>query len=131
MKPTLFSFRSFGDERGELVVLEGNRSIPFSIRRVYYIRDTKRGVERGFHAHKNLQQVAVAITGSCDMILDDGESEMTVHLNSPNRGILIEPKVWHYMKNFSDDCVLAVFADDYYDETDYIRSYKDFIDFIE
>ena len=130
MKPLLIDFPSLGDERGSLIALEAEKSVPFPVRRVYYLFGTKAGVERGFHAHKALNQVAVAVTGSCEMVLDDGESKTTVILDSSEKGVLIEPEVWHYMKNFSPDCVLLVLADQHYDEADYIRDYDQFLESI-
>ena len=130
MKPTLINFNPLGDERGSLIAIEAEKSVPFPVRRVYYIFGTKEGVERGFHAHKALNQVAVAVTGSCEMVLDDGQSETTVVLDSAEKGVLIEPKVWHYMKNFSPDCVLLVLADQHYDEADYIRNYDAFKEWV-
>ena len=130
MKPTIIHFKPLGDDRGHLVVVESGKSIPFDIQRVYYIYETAEGVDRGFHAHKALNQVAVALSGSCDMVLDDGTDKVTVHLSSPTEGVLIEPGMWHYMSNFSKDCVLLVFADAHYDESDYIRDYDAFIGWI-
>lgn len=130
MTPQLINFKPLGDERGSLIAIEAENSVPFAVRRVYYIFGTKEGVERGFHAHKALNQVAVAVTGSCEMVLNDGESETTVLMNSPEKGVLIEPKVWHYMKNFSADCVLLVLADDCYQEADYIRDFARFKEWI-
>lgn len=82
-------FPALGDERGFLVALEAEKSVPFVIKRVYYIFGTKAGVSRGFHAHKKLQQVAICITGSCRMILDDGQQRSEALLNSPNKGLII------------------------------------------
>jgi dTDP-4-dehydrorhamnose 3,5-epimerase-like enzyme len=130
MKPTLINFKPLGDERGSLIAIEAEKSVPFLIRRVYYIFGTKPGVERGFHAHKALNQVAVAVTGSCEMVLDDGETKTTVLLDSSEKGVLIGPGMWRVMKNFSPDCVLLVLADQHYDEADYIRDYDQFIDWI-
>lgn len=130
MKPILINFKPLGDVRGSLVAIEAEKSVPFPVRRVYYIYGTKHGVERGFHAHKALNQVAVAVSGSCEMILDDGDQEVSVCLDSPEQGVLIEPKVWHYMKGFSPNCVLLVFADEHYDERDYLRDYDEFLKFI-
>jgi len=130
MNPTIINFKSLGDERGHLIAVEGGSSIPFEIQRVYYIYDTAPGVDRGFHAHKKLNQVAIALSGSCDMILDDGVEPVTVRLDRPNEGVLIRPRVWHYMKNFSKNCVLLVFADAHYDESDYIRNYDAFTGWI-
>lgn len=126
MQIETIKLQSRGDARGALAIAEAKKDIPFSIQRVYWIYGTQAGVERGFHAHKSLQQVAIAVSGSCDMVLDDGQSQATVCLDSPEEGVLIPPKIWHYMKNFSTDCVLLVFADAHYDEADYIRDYHDF-----
>lgn len=120
-------FSALGDERGSLVALEAEKSVPFMIKRVYYIFGTKAGVSRGFHAHKKLQQVAICITGSCRMILDDGQQRNEVLLNSPNKGLVIGDLVWREMHDFSEDCVLLVLASEHYDESDYIRNYDDFI----
>jgi len=126
MKPTLINFNPLGDERGSLIAVEAEKSVPFPVRRVYYIFGTKTGVERGFHAHKALNQVAVAVTGSCEMVLDDGESETVVLLDSAEKGVLIGPGMWRVMRNFTSDCVLLVLADQHYDEADYIRNYDEF-----
>lgn len=120
-------FPALGDERGSLVALEAEKSVPFVIKRVYYIFGTKAGVSRGFHAHRKLQQVAICITGSCRMILDDGQQRNEVLLNSPNKGLVIGDLVWREMHDFSEDCVLLVLASEHYDESDYIRNYDDFI----
>lgn len=130
MKPTLINFKPLGDERGSLIAIEAEKSVPFLIRRVYYIFGTKPGVERGFHAHKALNQVAVAVTGSCEMVLDDGETKTTVLLDSSEKGVLIGPGMWRVMKNFSPDCVLLVLADQHYDEADYIRNYDEFKEWV-
>jgi dTDP-4-dehydrorhamnose 3,5-epimerase-like enzyme len=119
-----------GDERGSLISLESCKNIPFEIKRVYYIFDTKDGVRRGFHAHKKLKQVLVCVSGSCDILLDDGNNRKIVNLNKNNIGLLIEGMIWREMFNFSRDCVLMVLADDYYYENDYIRNYADFIKFL-
>lgn len=126
MKPTLIHFKPLGDERGSLVALEAEKSVPFPVRRVYYIFGTKAGVERGFHAHKALNQVAIAVTGSCEMELDDGETKTTVSLDSAEKGVLIGSGMWRVMRNFTPDCVLLVLADLHYDEADYIRNYDEF-----
>lgn len=120
-------FPALGDERGSLVALEAEKSVPFMIKRVYYIFGTKAGVSRGFHAHRKLQQVAICITGSCRMVLDDGQQRNEVLLNSPNKGLVIGDLVWREMHDFSEDCVLLVLASEHYDESDYIRNYNDFI----
>jgi len=119
-------FPPLGDDRGSLIALEGAKTVPFDIKRVYYIFDTKKGVSRGFHAHKELVQVAVCVKGSCKMLLDDGNSKAEVTLDSPSKAVLIDKMVWHEMHEFSEDCVLLVLASEHYDEADYIRDYQDF-----
>lgn len=116
-----------GDDRGSLIALEGNKNIPFDIKRIYYIYGTKTGVSRGFHAHKALKQVAIAVSGSCRFILDDGIEREDILLNDPAQGLLIESFMWREMHDFSDDCVLMVLANQLYDEDDYIRNYDEFI----
>ena len=101
-------FKSLGDERGSLIALEGNKSVPFDIKRVYYIFGTKEGVSRGFHAHRNLKQVAVCVTGSCQFILDNGKKKEKVILDSATKGLLVEGLIWREMYDFSPDCVLMV-----------------------
>lgn len=123
----LIDFPSLGDERGALVAIEGNKNIPFDIKRVYYIFGTQKDIARGFHAHKELNQVAVCITGKCRMLLDNGNTKENVWMDSATKGVLIEDMVWHEMHDFSDDCVLLVLASDIYDESDYIRNYQAFI----
>jgi dTDP-4-dehydrorhamnose reductase len=128
LKPKIIPLRVMGDERGSLVAVESQQDIPFEIKRMYYIFGTKEGVERGEHAHKNLKQLAVAVRGSCTMVLDDGLEKTEFRLDDPTRGLLIGSMIWRVMKNFSDDCVLLVFADQHYTEDDYIRNYKDFLE---
>lgn len=119
--------KRLGDERGSLVAIEGNNTIPFSINRVYYIYGTDSNVARGFHAHKTLQQMAVCVAGKCTMLLDDGDGKEEVIMESPTQGVLIDPMIWHEMHSFSADCVLLVLASAHYDESDYIRDYDDFL----
>lgn len=116
-----------GDERGSLVAIEASKTIPFAIKRVYYIYGTQQNVARGFHAHKQLQQVAICVSGQCKMILDDGSRREEVWLSTPNKGLLISDMVWREMHDFSSDCVLLVLASEHYDESDYIRDYQDFL----
>lgn len=121
---------SKGDERGQLVALEYENDIPFEIKRVYYLTGTKEGVPRGFHAHKELLQVAVCVSGRCLMKLDDGVSKEEVWLDAPDKAIIIDRMVWHEMHDFSPDCVLLVLASDIYDESDYLRDYPVFMSLI-
>lgn len=124
----LFSVR--GDSRGSLIALECGKEIPFAVRRAYYIFDTNSGVSRGFHAHKALSQMCIAVAGSCRMVLDDGDCRSEVILNRPDQGLLIRSNIWREMHDFSSDCVLLVLADSIYDEGDYIRDYESFLEFV-
>lgn len=126
----LFDLKTLGDERGHLIVLENSRNIPFDIKRVYYLTDTLPGVPRGFHAHKQLLQVAVCVSGRCLMKMDDGVQKDEVWLDAPNKAIFIDKMIWHEMHEFSSDCVLLVLANDFYDEQDYIRDYSVFMELI-
>ena len=130
MKYKKLTFLVRGDDRGNLISLEENKNIPFDIKRVYYIFDNKEGVRRGFHAHKNLEQVLVCVNGSCEIWLDDGKEKSIIKLENRNEGLFIEKLVWREMFNFSADCVLMVLASDYYDEKDYIRDYNDFKNYL-
>lgn len=125
-----YYFAPHGDERGQLVALEELKDIPFKIKRVYYIYDTKAGVRRGFHAHKCLEQILVCVSGSCKIHLDDGTESVEVELNNPNDGLYISNDFWREMYDFSPDCVLLVLASELYDEKDYIREYDDFIKYV-
>ncbi|EPF2360408.1 sugar 3,4-ketoisomerase [Escherichia coli] len=130
MKVKLIPLQTHGDDRGSLVALEEGDNIPFQIKRVYYIFNTKKGVMRGFHAHKNLKQVAIAVRGSCKFKLDNGTDSVEVLLNDPAQGLLIESFIWREMYDFSEDCVLMVLADSHYDENDYVRDYNAFLNLV-
>ena len=127
MNYRLINMKIFGDERGKLVSLESNKNVPFEIKRVYYIYDTLPDQDRGMHAHKNMEQIIVAMDGSCQFVLDDGESRETLWLNRPDVGLYIGKNMWREMKNFSYGCKLMVLASDYYDEKEYIRNYDEFL----
>ncbi|MFB2659178.1 sugar 3,4-ketoisomerase [Shewanella mangrovisoli] len=123
----IIDFPVLGDGRGALVALEANHHIPFEIKRVYYIYGTAQGLARGFHAHKELKQVAICLKGSCRFVMDDGKGKQEVILASPDKGLLIDAMQWHEMYDFSENCVLMVLASDIYDEDDYIRDYQNFL----
>ncbi|XKG66910.1 FdtA/QdtA family cupin domain-containing protein [Mesobacillus maritimus] len=126
MESKLIHFDVLGDNRGSLIALEEHKNIPFKIKRVYYIFDTKNNVRRGFHAHKNLDQVLIAVKGSCTIHIDNNKVTKEVVLNNQSTGLYIGSLVWREMYDFSDDCVLLVLASDYYNENDYIRNYEQF-----
>jgi dTDP-4-dehydrorhamnose 3,5-epimerase-like enzyme len=127
MKYKKLDFQIFGDHRGSLISLEGNKNIPFEIKRVYYIFNAEKNIQRGFHAHKNLEQVMICINGSCDILLDDGKEKTVINLKNRNEGLLVKKMTWREIFNFSEDCVLMVLASENYDEEDYIRDYEKFL----
>lgn len=127
MQTKLIDLTIMGDERGGLIALEENHNVPFDVKRVYYIFSTKKDVRRGYHAHKNLKQLAICTSGSCTFLLDNGLTQEHITLSSPKQGLLIEGLIWREMYNFSEDCVLMVLADDYYNADDYIRDYAIFL----
>lgn len=117
-----------GDERGQLIAMESlTEQVPFDVKRVYYIYDTTPGTVRGKHAHKNLKQILVCVSGACTIECEMPDGTKTQHrLDWPDRGLLVEGLVWREMKEFSKDAVLLVLANEHYDEADYIRDYKVF-----
>lgn len=125
-----FDFCVHGDDRGQLVAVEAMKDIPFEVKRVYYLYDTVQGVRRGFHAHKNLEQVLVCVHGSCKVLLDNGSETSDVVLDKPYEGLYIANNIWREMYDFSPDAVLLVLASQLYDESDYIRDYDEFLAFI-
>ncbi|MEQ5120364.1 sugar 3,4-ketoisomerase [Morganella morganii] len=126
----LIEFKTLGDDRGSLISLEQNKNIPFEIKRIYYIFGTKENVSRGFHAHKKLRQLAVCVRGSCRFVMDNGTQKEEIILDSPDKGLVIDAMQWHEMHDFSEDCIIIVLANDYYDESDYIRNYENFRSFV-
>lgn len=125
-----YSFQQHGDDRGQLVALEEFKDIPFRIKRVYYMYDTGQGVRRGFHAHRNLEQILICIHGSCKILMDNGTEKEIVPLDTPYEGLYISNNIWREMFDFSEDAVLMVLASELYDESDYIRNYDDFLKFV-
>lgn len=122
----IIPLQTHGDERGHLVSLEETKNIPFQIKRVYYMYDTKPDTRRGYHAHLKLKQLVVAVKGSCRFVLDNAKERVEIVLDNPAQGLIIESLVWREMYDFSEDCVLMVLADSLYDESDYIRNYDEF-----
>lgn len=122
----LISLPKIADPRGNLTFIEGGSHIPFDIQRVYYLYDVPGGAERGGHAHKALQQLIIAISGSFDIKLDDGAEQKTVQLNRSYVGLLVPTMVWREIDNFSSGAVCLVMASEKYDEADYYRDYDEF-----
>ena len=127
MKILKYVFQQHGDERGQLVALEELRDIPFKVKRVYYLYDTKENVRRGYHAHKCLEQILICIHGSCKILLDNGKEKKIVPLEKPYEGLYVANNMWREMYDFTPGAVLLVLASEHYDEADYIRNYDDFI----
>jgi len=115
------------DPRGNLTFVEGGGHIPFDIKRVYYLYDVPGGSDRGAHAHKNLHQFVIAMSGSFDLVLDDGDRQRRFHLNRSYYGLYVCPMMWRILDNFSSGAVCMVLASERYDEGDYIRDYSEFI----
>ena len=115
------------DPRGNLTFVESGNQIPFDISRVYYLYDVPGGSERGGHAHKELSQLIIAMSGSFDIVLDDGSEKKRFHMNRPYYGLYICPMMWRELDNFSSGSVCMVLASNLYDETDYYRDYDHFI----
>ena len=111
--------------RGKLSVIEKN-IIPFDIKRVYYLYDVPSDAYRGGHAHKNLIQFMIPLSGSFDVLVDDVSSKKKIMLNKPNKGLLIPVGIWREMDNFSSGAICMVLASDYFDEEDYFRKYSEF-----
>ena len=126
MTSKLIELAGISDDRGLLVSIEANGTVPFEVKRVYYLTDLKSQYPRGFHAHKNLKQLAVCLKGSCRFVLDDGTAREEFFLTAPTQGLFISDMYWREMDSFSSDCVILVLASEHYDECDYIRDYDDF-----
>lgn len=119
--------RGSADVRGKLGFVEGERELPFAIKRAYFIYDVAEGQSRGAHAHRELRSLFLAMSGSFDLVLDDGHEKRTFHLDDPRRGVLVPRMVWRDLHHFSPGAVCLVLASDWYDEADYFRRHDDFL----
>lgn len=126
-KCQMISLPKITDPRGNLTFVEGGNQIPFSIERVYYLYDVPGGAERGGHAHKGLHQLIIAMSGSFDVVLDDGKNKKRIHLSRSYGGLYVCPMIWRELDNFSSGSVCMVLASNRYDEEDYYRNYEEFI----
>lgn len=122
----LIDIEQKGDRRGLISVVENNHQIPFEVKRIYYLYDIPSGAERGGHAHKNLYQLVVAVSGSFDVVVNDGDSERIINLNRPSRALYFPPGLWRELKNFSSGAICLVLASEKYSEKDYIRDFNEF-----
>lgn len=123
----LIELPKIADPRGNLTFIEENRQVPFDLRRVYYLYDVPGGETRGGHAHKKLEQLLIAASGSFDVVLDDGTQRQRFLLNRSHHGLYIPRMVWRELENFSSGSVCLVMASEYYDEADYYRDYDEFL----
>lgn len=114
------------DRRGNLTFIEQTRHVPFEFKRAYYLYDVPGGSSRGGHAHKELKQLIIAVAGSFDVVLHDGEEKRLVCLNRPYQGLYVCPMIWRELENFSSGSVCLVLASNYYDEDDYYRDFEEF-----
>jgi len=126
----IINLPKISDPRGNLTFIENNRQIPFKIKRVYYLYDVPGGETRAGHAHKTLKQFLIAASGSFDVIVDDGREKKTFHLNRSYYGLYIPPHLWREIINFSSGSVCLSLVSDFYEESDYIRDYKSFINYL-
>ncbi len=125
----IIDLRKISDPRGNLTPIEGGGDIPFEIKRIYYLYDVPSGESRGAHAHKALQQLIIAPNGSFTITLDDGVNKKAFTLNRPYQGLLIVPGIWRDLDDFSSGAVLLCLASEHYAEGDYIRDYKEYLEF--
>ena len=126
-KCKIVEFKDFGDERGKLVVIEGNQDIPFEIKRVFYIYGSDDSVIRGQHANRESEFVLINVSGESKVYIDDGNENFIVELNKPMMGVYIPKMVWKNMYDFSADSVLLVLASTHYDGKEYIRNYEEYL----
>lgn len=123
-------FREIKDNRGSLISIEEGRNIPFTIKRVYYIFNTNGDKPRGFHAHRELKQVLICMSGSCRVRMEDANGKRDYYLDNPATALYIGPGVWREMYEFAPNTVIVVLASELYDENDYIRDYETFLGFL-
>lgn len=128
MSSKVITIPKLGDSRGYLSVVESMHSVPFEIKRVFYIYGTEESIRRGYHGHYKTRQALIAVSGSCKIYLDNLKRKEDVLLDCPSKILILEPNDWHEMYAFSNDCVLLVLASHLYDPEDYIRDYNKFIE---
>lgn len=126
-KHYLFELKPFSDEDGFLAVIEEERQIPFKIRRIFYEYGVEGTSLRGKHANKNSRFCLIAVSGTCDVIVEDGKNKIIYHLDNPKKVLFLDRMIWKTMTNFSNNCVLLVLSDCLYDKDEYIRDYGDYL----
>ncbi|MDR0606240.1 MAG: FdtA/QdtA family cupin domain-containing protein [Bacteroidales bacterium] len=127
MNYKIIQIQKICDQRGKLIFCEGIKNVPFEIKRVFCIFDTKKNVSRGEHAHRISEQAIICLNGSCHFLLDNGLKKEEIILDNPQMMLFIGKNMWRKMYNFSDNCILMVLASDFYDEKEYIRNYDEFL----
>lgn len=123
----IMNFQEISDSRGKLIPLEYPSQLPYEIKRIYYICNVSEGERRGFHSHRDLEQILIAISGKVKILVKTPYEEETIELNDNSKGLYIGPMVWREMFDFSEDAVLLVLASHQYDENDYIRNWTDYL----
>lgn len=123
-------FKKNHDSRGQLTYMEVDQEIPFNVKRIYYVQNVPQGHKRGEHAHRNLDQVLIALSGKFEVVVDDGSTKQSYVLTNSQQGLYIGSFVWHELKKFSEGAVCLVLASELYNEADYIRDYKEFLSLI-
>lgn len=124
-----FSISKISDKRGDLYFFEAlKKTLTFNFNRIYFVKNNFSSYDRGFHAHHRTQQAGLVIQGSCDIFMENSKKESkTFSLSDPSKGILIPPLIWHEIRNISQDAIILFVANEYYDESDYIRDYNEFL----
>jgi dTDP-4-dehydrorhamnose 3,5-epimerase-like enzyme len=130
MKIINYKFKKIKDNRGTLIAIEEYNDVPIEIKRIYYIYDNDANITRGFHAHKNLEQILICLKGSCKIKIDNGFNSKIIELKEADQGLYIGPLIWREMYDFSKGTILLVLASKLYSEKDYIRNYKEFIAYV-
>lgn len=126
----IIHFPRIQDRAGNITPVQNGIEVPFDVRRIYYLYDIPGGEDRGAHAHKKLQQLIIAASGSFDITIDDGRNKKTVQLNRPYFGLQIRPGMWRSISNFSSGAICLVLASELYDRLDYLRTYDEFLNYI-
>jgi dTDP-4-dehydrorhamnose 3,5-epimerase-like enzyme len=124
---SIIDLKVIDDNRGTISIIEGGITFPFPIERSYFLHNVAKGSSRGGHSHKSTYQCLVAISGSFDVVLSDGDETKIIHLNNPNKGLIIVPNVWRVLENFSEKSICLVYASKIYDEDEYERNFEIFL----
>jgi hypothetical protein len=127
---SIIPLRKIHNRAGNITIVEGKKDVPFPIKRIYYLYDIPSGETRGGHAHKNLYQLIIAVSGSFDVLLDDGKNKKVVTLNRPDYALMVVPRIWRDLFEFSSGAVCLVLASRKYEENDYLKNYDEFLEYL-